>query len=146
MQIIDAQKARLKRELETLQGRLHNAAAAKERADTLACQLRADLADAWAERDASVRQHERSMQQMQKQIADLESQRQHETRPATVAQPSKGGKENHDFQVSSTCQTFFVCIASQGHHLMLVKHCECQSQGVASSKLVPIMTPVQFSS
>ena len=148
-QIIDAQKARLKRELQALQGRLHDAAAAKEQADTLACQLRADLTDTWAERDAGVRQHERSMQHLQKQVADLESQLQHATRPANVLEPSKGGKENHRFQVSSTCQTFFAYeawLASQGHYLAFVKHCECQSPGLASSKLVPTMTPVELSS
>jgi len=128
MQIIDAQKARLKRELETLQGRLHDAAAAKEQADTLACQLRADLADAWAERDTSARQHERSMQQLQKQIADLESQLQRATCPATVLEPSNGGKENHSLQVSSTCQMFLAHVAriiSQYHYMALVKDCDC---------------------
>lgn len=74
LQIIDAQKARLKRELETLQTRLDAAVAGKERAGTLVCQLRADLADMSAEWDASAAEQEQRAQQLQQRVAELEAQ------------------------------------------------------------------------
>ena len=74
LQIIDAQKARLKRELETLQTRLDAAVAGKERADTLVCQLRADLADMSAEHDASMAEQEQRALQLQQRVAKLTAQ------------------------------------------------------------------------
>ena len=81
LQIIDAQKARLKRELETLQTRLDAAVAGKERAGTLVCQLRADLADMSAERDASADKQEQRAHQLQQRVAELETQLESAARP-----------------------------------------------------------------
>ena len=97
VQIIDAQKARLKRELETLQISLRKAAAEKERAETEACQLRADLADTSAQRDASIR---RDQQRAQQQIADLERKLQHASCPGARPGKSLAGKENQAGELS----------------------------------------------
>lgn len=72
MQIIDAQKVRLKRKLAGLEARLQEALARSERAETVTCQLRADLADMSAERDACACELAQRTQQLQEQVADLE--------------------------------------------------------------------------
>ena len=106
VQIIDAQKARLKRELETLQISLRKAAAEKERAETEACQLRADLADTSAQRDASIR---RDQQLAQHQIDDLERRLQHATCPDAGTGQSLAGKENQYGEVSRRPQLKSLC-------------------------------------
>ena len=106
-QIIDAQKARLKRELETLQVSLRKVAAEKERADTLACQLRADLADTAVERDAVARRDQQLLQQLRQQVSDLERRLQHAARLGAGPDHPQAGKENQGVEVSSRL-TFFL--------------------------------------
>ncbi|CAL5228113.1 g11189 [Coccomyxa viridis] len=98
LQIIDAQKARLKRELETLHVSLRTAAAEKERADTLACQLRADLADMAAEQDAISRRDQQHAQQLQQQVSDLEGKLRRAACPNAGVDRSQAGKENQNVE------------------------------------------------
>ena len=100
-QIIDAQKARLKRELETLHISLRKTAAEKERANTLACQLRADLADVTAEEDARLRGDQQHAQKLQQQVSDLEGKLRRATCPDAGMDCSQTGKENQRVEVSS---------------------------------------------
>ena len=100
VQIIDAQKARLKRELETLQGSLRKAAAEKERAETEASQLRADLADMSAEQDTIMRRDQQRAQ-LRQQTHALEAKLQHAACPGAAAGHSQAGKENQRLEVSS---------------------------------------------
>lgn len=94
VQITNAQKARLKREQETLQVSLCKAAAERERADTVAYQLRADLADMSAERDATLSRDQHRAQQLQQQITDLERRLQRATCPDAGVDRFEASKEN----------------------------------------------------
>lgn len=100
VQIIDAQKSRLKRELETLQVRLRKAAAEKERANTLECQLRPDLADMAAEQDAISRRDQQHAQQLQQQVSDLGGKLRRAACPNAGVDRSQAGKENQHVEVS----------------------------------------------
>ncbi len=100
-QIIDAQKARLKRELETLQVSLRKVAAEKERADTLACQLRADMADTASEQNAVARRDQQLLQQLRQQISDLEGRLRHAACLEAGPDRPLAGKENQVVEVSS---------------------------------------------
>ena len=104
MQIIDAQKARLRREHETLQVSLRKAAAEKERADTVACQLRADLADMSAEQDAALSRNHHRAQQLQQQISDLEGRLQRATCPDAGVDCVEARKENLAVEVAILSQ------------------------------------------
>lgn len=100
-QIIDAQKARQRRELETLQVSLRKTSAEKERANTVVCQLRADLADMSAERDATTLQDQQHAEQQRQRICDLEGELQHAVCSHAGANQPQTGKENQYAEVSS---------------------------------------------
>ena len=120
LQIIDAQKARLKRELETLQTRLDAALAGKERADTLVCQLRADLADMSAEREASMAEQEQRAQQLQQRVAELTAQLESAARPE--------GEGVFDVDPDASIEEAQVCLAPEPLKVLCI---------AATSKAVP---------
>ena len=92
VQIIDAQKARLKRELKALEGRVQEAAAGKAQAETLSRQRHdADMADASAGQPTIDARHKQRTDYLQCQVDDTGRQPEE---AAEHAQLSAEGQEN----------------------------------------------------
>lgn len=90
-QIIDAQKARLKRELKALEGCVQDATAEKAQAETLVCQIPdAVMADASTEQRTIATQHEQHVEHLHHQSDDLDCQPE---KAAEHAQSSAEGRE-----------------------------------------------------
>ena len=145
LQIIDAQKARLKRKLETLQTRLDAAVAAKERADTLVCQLRADLADMSAEREASTADQEQRAQQLQQRVAELTAQLESAARSEDggvfVLDPDASMEEAQVCLAPGTLECPVYCINKQGSPQDGCMRICCTHPTCRASHVRPHMSP-----
>ena len=91
-QVIDAQKARLKRELKALEGRVRHATAEKAAAETLVSPMRnARNTDASAEQLTIAARHKQHTEHLQHQAEEPDCQPEEGARHA---QPSAEGQEN----------------------------------------------------
>ena len=118
VQIIDAQKARLKRELKALEGRAQEAAAGKAQAETLPHHMHdADVADASAEQHTIAARHEQHTECLQHQSDDTDLQ------PEEAAEHARRSAERQENEVRVSGFSMSAFPADCAHQQASPAHC-----------------------
>ena len=121
VQIIDAQKARLKRELKAFEGRARDATAEKAPAETLVCQMHAaGMADASPEQRGIAMRHEQHTEHLHHQVHKLDHQ------PETAAEHAQASAEGQENEVGVSGFSKSTVLAHHAHQRVHVRPARCR--------------------